>query len=165
MAKKPKDIELTEMQEKFVELFIGECQFDPIASYKGAGYKKAYNAYSAAMRVLNSEAVKLAIHTRLQDSTIWIQEEAVINRLWNEGLNASNASARINALVWVGKHIGMWREKVQEEQQTVYQVVNYGVPVEQMMKTIEEVPQIEEKKDDVVLPEGVTVLKFNKEPV
>lgn len=157
---------LTAKQEAFVEAFCGEAMFDPLKAYRIAGYATGKMNYSGAMNVLKSEAVIRAVHNRMNTSTFWINEGVIINRLFEEGITASNASARINALVWVGKHIGMWKDKAGEaEGGNTYNIINYATPEPVMQKTIEEVPQIEEKRDKVALPEGVQVLKFNKEPV
>lgn len=164
MAGTKDKFELTDMQEKFVEAFIGECEFDPIAAYKAAGYSKTYNAYSAAMRVLDSEAVKRAIHKHLHESTFWINEGLVIQRLWHEAMNANTDSARINALVWIGKHLGMWQEKQKEESTGVnIQILNYTDDEKTKIKYIESVPGVEENKDKVSLPEGVQVLSYEQE--
>ena len=95
---------LTEKQESFVEAFIGECEFDPIGAYKAAGYSSRQMIYTQAMKTLNSEAVKRAIHQRMHESTFWLSEGVIIDRLFKEAMSASNPSARINALVWVGKY-------------------------------------------------------------
>lgn len=154
---------LTDLQERFVEYFIGECEFNAVEAYRRAGYKKDSYLYSAAMKVLDSPAVKRAIHERLNESTFWLNEQAVIERLWKEALTANAASARINALVWVGKHLGMWREKQEENNTSVtYNVINYGVDEKEVRQTIENTPEVELAKDKVKLPEGVQVLTYNK---
>ena len=154
---------LTEKQELFVEAFVGECEFDAISAYKAAGYNNNMKLYSAAMRVLASEPVKREIHKRLHESTFWLNESAVIDRLWKEGTTANAASARINALVWVGKHLGMWKEKEEKEVENTYNIINYSAPRETMIKDIENSPKVVEQKDKVSLPEGVSVLSY-KEP-
>ena len=42
----------------------------------------------------------------------------------------SSQAARINALVWIGKHIGMWQEKQKEEADTrpIINITNYEIP-------------------------------------
>jgi hypothetical protein len=151
----------TVLEEAFVDAFTGECEFDPIKSFLAAGYESgSKNVYSSAMVVLGRDVVKKAIHARMHDSTFWLNEAAVISRLWKEGISANTASARVNALVWVGKNIGMWQER-EEGTDVVYNIVNYGTPVEKMVEAIEAKPEIEASKDRVELPEGVSVLSYS----
>ena len=159
-------LELTEKQELFVEAFLGECLFDPIKSYQAAGYSDTFQLYSSAQRVLKSEAVQHAIHARMKDMNTawWINEEVVVQELWKEahekGRGASHA-ARINALVWIGKHLGMWQEKKEEEKDTRpnIQVINYGVPKEQLDKELSQ-PEVIAQKDKAELPEGVLLADY-----
>ena len=154
---------LTDKQELFVEAFIGECEFDPIGAYKAAGYSSQSMIYSQAMKTLNSEAVRRAIHQRMNSSTFWISEGVIIDRLFKEAMSASNPSARINALVWVGKHIGMWKDKDEKEEGGVtYNIVNYGASEKEMKKVIDAEPGVEKIQENTTLPEGVTVLQFNE---
>lgn len=159
MAKKD-DFALTELEEAFVTSFIGDAEFNPVMAWKAAGYQGSSHIYSAAMKVLSRERVRRAIHQRMNDSTFWINEGAVIDRLWKEGMEARTASARVNALVWVGKHLGMWKEKTQEDSQITYNVVNYNTPKDDMVKTIEAQPEVEDSRDKAVLPEGVALVSF-----
>lgn len=79
-------MDLTELQEKFVEAFLGEAYFDPIKAYYAAGYADTYKPYSQAMSVLNSKAVLNAIHKRMADMStkFWLSEDVVLQRLWKK---------------------------------------------------------------------------------
>jgi hypothetical protein len=99
--------------------------------------------------------------TRRQDAVkrrFRIDEVDILDRLWEEANNCekgSNHNARITALVWIGKHLGMWQEKKQEETNSyTYNIVNYdsGIKQEQLEKIV--TPQeetVEEKLTNVSL--------------
>ena len=161
-------LELTELQENFVDAFLGECMFDPIKAYKAAGYADSSKIYVSAMKVLKSEAVKRAIHDRMKDmkTAWWLSEEVIVQELWKEAHDkdqGSSHSARINALVWIGKHLGMWQEKKEEtEVKPTIVIQNYGAPKEDIEKEVNS-PEVVREKDKVSLPEGVQVLDYSKE--
>lgn len=161
MGKRKDTFELTPLQERFVDYFCGECEFDAVVSMKRAGYKTSSNPYSASANILKSEAVKRAIHQRMHESTFWMNEGVVIDRLFKEGMTANSASARVNALVWVGKHLGMWQEKTAEDNQITYNIVNYGTSEEDMVKTIESKPEVETNLEKAILPEGIALVSYS----
>jgi len=161
MGKHKDKFELTPLQERFVEYFCGEAEFDAVVSMKRAGYKTSSRPISAAQNILKSDAVKRAIHNRMHESTFWLNEGVVIDRLFKEGMTANSASARVNALVWVGKHLGMWQEKTQEDSQITYNIVNYGTSEEDMVKSIEAKPEVETNLEKAVLPEGIALVSYS----
>lgn len=59
-----------------------------------------------------------------------LSEIDILNKLWDEANNyekGANHNARITALVWIGKHLGMWQEKKEkEETQITYNIINYS---------------------------------------
>ena len=154
-------LSLTAAQEAFVSAFIEEAELDKNEAARIAN--AAVGTSITAPTFLKSEAVQKAIHLRMVKSSLWLSEAAIIDRLFKEGMTANSASARVNALVWVGKHLGMWQEKEQEESQTVYNIVNYGTSEAEMAKVIEAKPEVESSIEQAVLPEGVAVLKYNKD--
>lgn len=173
MARKKKieDLQLTEMQSKFIDEFLGDCLFDPVKAYYAAGYAESFKPYAESMRILSSKVVIHHLHKRMaeMDTKFWLNEDAVIRRLWKEATDESRGTsqaARINALVWIGKHIGMWQEKVasQEEKQPIIQITNYGLD-EQKVKTELNRPEVVEQRDKVSLPEGVLVTDYSEEKV
>jgi len=159
--KKTNEFDLTDQEELFVAAFLEDSKFDPIYALSQGYPKSNYRKYAGAMKIMSRPQVRRAIHTRMNESTFWISEGAIIDRLWKEGTEAKTASARVNALVWVGKHLGMWQEKESEESKTIYNIINYATAEDTMVKTIEQ----EDVSPDKLapLPEGVAVLSF-KEP-
>jgi len=91
-----------------------------------------------------------------------MSEVDILNRLWEEANNVekgSNHNARITALVWIGKHLGMWQEKKQEEAASyTYNIVNYAtasqLPTEEKL--------IENTQEEVsILPANVSLTSYN----
>lgn len=168
MAKKVKA--LTELQTKFVDAFLSdECMLDPIRAYDKAGYACSYNKYSESMKILNSDAVVREINRRMGelDTAYWINEDIVIKKLWEEATDRgekSSQAARINALVWIGKHIGMWQEKKEDQKETAptIQIVQYGINQKEAEKELNR-PEVVSEKDKVALPEGVVVTNYNED--
>ncbi|MBT8449306.1 MAG: terminase small subunit [Gammaproteobacteria bacterium] len=162
--KKPQ--KLTEKQEKFIEAFLGECHLDPIKAYEAAGYAHSFNKYSESMKVLNSDSVVREINQRMadKDTSYWINDSIIIKKLWEEATNPdSPAAARINSLVWIGKHIGMWKEKEQEADKTPQiNIIQYGMDKEVVEKELNK-PEVVSAKDKVSLPEGVQVTNYSEE--
>lgn len=168
MAKRTAPKALTDLQEKFVDAFLGDCHLDPIKAYDEAGYAYSHNKYSEAMKVLNSETVSREINKRMadKDTSFWINENVVIKKLWAEATDygsRSNQAARINALVWIGKHIGMWQEKTKEEDKAPQiQIIQYGIKEDQAEKELNK-PEVVSQKDKVSLPEGVVLTDFSED--
>lgn len=159
---------MTQLQERFVEAFLGEAYFDPIKAYELAGYAmNGYNKYTDSMKILHSDAVTREINQRManKDTAYWISDNVIIKQLWKEATDygdRSSQAARINALVWIGKHIGMWQEKQQEiDTKPVINITNYGVPEEEFKKRVSN-PEVEEQRNNVELPEGIIVQDYSQ---
>lgn len=160
---------LTEKQEAFVDAFLSEENlFNPIRAYLAAGYAPNANNYREAMKVLNKKVVVREINRRMGelDTAFWINEKVIVRKLWEEatreGMGSSQA-ARINALVWIGKHIGMWKEKSEERDTTPQiQIIQYGMDGEKVEKELNR-KEVVEQKDSVKLPEGVVLTSYSDE--
>ena len=158
---------MTQLQERFVEAFLGEAYFDPIKAYELAGYAmNGYNKYTDSMKILHSDAVTREINQRMvnKDTAYWISDNVIIKQLWKEATDygdRSSQAARINALVWIGKHIGMWKEKVQadEEQKPTIQIINYGLPVDKVQEELNR-PEVVKESQKISLPEGVIIASY-----
>lgn len=157
---------MTEKQERFVEAFLGEAYFDPIKAYELAGYSmNGYNKYTDSMKILHSDAVTREINQRMadKDTAYWISDNVIIKQLWKEATDygdRSSQAARINALVWIGKHIGMWQEKQQEaDTKPIINITNYGIPETDLKRELNRSDVVKEV-DNVSLPEGVVVTSY-----
>jgi hypothetical protein len=157
---------LTQKQEDFVEAFI-ENNFDPIKAFKAAGYADAAErwVYQKSLEQLRKPAIVRAIKERLTKASPahWITEDQIISKLWREATDYSSKSsqgARINALVWIGKHFGMFQEKQkQDEKDVTYNIINYS-DYKEIQKEVNK-PEVLEHKDGVTLPEGVVLTSYS----
>ena len=159
---------MTQLQERFVEAFLGEAYFDPIKAYELAGYNlTTYNKYTDSMKVLHSDAVTREINQRMadKDTAYWISDNVIIKQLWKEATDygdRSSQAARINALVWIGKHIGMWQEKQKEEADTrpIINITNYEIPEKEFNIAVSD-PKVIAEVDKVELFEGIVVEDYS----
>jgi hypothetical protein len=157
---------LTQKQEDFVDAFI-EYDFDPVKAYQAAGYfdNTGKWSYHKALETLSKPVVVQAIKERLTKSapSHWMSEDIIIKKLWKEATDYSGKSsqpARINALVWIGKHFGMFQEKQkQEEKAAMINIVNYSIPREQVVKAIQ-TPEVLEAAQK--LPEGLLIQNYGE---
>lgn len=159
---------MTQLQERFVEAFLGEAYFDPIKAYELAGYAmNGYNKYTDSMKILHSDAVTREINQRManKDTAYWISDNVIIKQLWKEATDygdRSSQAARINALVWIGKHIGMWQEKQKEEADTrpIINITNYEIPEKEFNIAVSD-PKVIAEVDKVELFEGIVVEDYS----
>ena len=160
---------MTQLQERFVEAFLGEAYFDPIKAYELAGYNlTTYNKYTDSMKVLHSDAVTREINQRMadKDTAYWISDNVIIKQLWKEATDygdRSSQAARINALVWIGKHIGMWQEKQKEEADTrpIINITTYEIPEKEFNTAINN-PEVISEVDKIELSEGIIVEDYSR---
>ena len=159
---------MTQLQERFVEAFLGEAYFDPIKAYELAGYAmNGYNKYTDSMKILHSDAVTREINQRManKDTAYWISDNVIIKQLWKEATDygdRSSQAARINALVWIGKHIGMWQEKQKEEADTrpIINITNYEIPEKEFNIAVSD-PKVIAEVDKIELSEGIIVEDYS----
>lgn len=148
---------LSPLQEAFVSAFIGPAELDKTIAAKMASDE-------IGKKLLPSDALKVkkvqrAIHLRMNASTGWINEGTIIQKLYEEAVNGNTAASRVNALVWIGKHIGMWQDKVEKEAAPVYNIINYGDAKVDLPKVIE-AEKITDEQKQVALPEGVSLTTY-----
>jgi phage terminase small subunit len=111
---------LTSKQEAFSQLVAnGQQQTD--------AYRKAYNADGMGAPTIWAEASRLADHPRvaarieqlrseketMRRMLVLDREEAILTQLQHEALTAKTDSARIRALELLGRHAGMFAERVE----------------------------------------------------
>lgn len=158
---------LTPLEELFVDAYCGESNYNALDAYAKAGY--AHNSHHAknvaALEILRRPAVANAIRERISacKSSVWLTEDVIVNRLWEEatrtGTGSSHAS-RIQALVMLGKHIGMWQDKVlkdAEEKTVTYNVVNYVSDSPLKEKVVKEIENQHVSDKDVEKAESLGI--------
>lgn len=93
-------------------------------------YKTAYDAENMSQKAIWVESSRLRRHPKvalkideltaeaevLRQSLILSREEAIIARLEHEAMTAKTDTARIRALELLGRHIGMFKDRVEVEQ-------------------------------------------------
>lgn len=95
-------------------------------------------------------------------------EAEVLDRLWQEAHvefgPGNTQAARINALVWLGKGIGMFKEKVEKEEDkgNVYQIVEYHDPdfKKKVQDKIKQTDGVAEAAEEAELPEGIEIVDY-----
>ena len=157
---------LTPKEELFVEHYCGTAQFNATQAADMAGYKDKREGSVILNRPHVAQAVRSRIEERKQKS--WLSETQIMEKLWDEahkeGQGTSHA-ARINALVWLGKHLGMWQEKKEQqgETQITYNIINYDndARVEKITNAIEDNrEEVEANVESASLPEGVVIASY-----
>ncbi len=174
-TKGKKRSDLTDMQEAFVNHYCGEANLNAKLAAGMAGYNSPKDIYR---KLMTNPKIREKIEEHLEERKrrSWLAEDAILERLWKEAQRTGKGSshaARINALVYLGKHIGMFREKEEKTgpQKIEYKIVNYNVPnVKQIEATIKDHKQevLEHKDDEIVkvnnpLPEGLVIKDYSKE--
>lgn len=136
---------LTAKQKLFVEAYCTEANFNAVKAVGMAGYD-TINPSRRAYDLMHSSAVTQAIELRLEKKkrTMWLKEDDIIEGLYKEATfmgNGANHSARVAAWVHLGKHLGMFREKVEEKDtQVTYNIINYNTKN----------PELERKTHDAI---------------
>lgn len=102
------------------------------------------------------DSVQFHINLVLQEKAeaLTISPEVVLERLWKEGIRegaGSNHAARIQALVQLGKHLGMFVEKKESTAHT-FNIITYSDPKEEKIKVeVEKVNNEIEVEENKVL--------------
>lgn len=114
---------LTAKQEHFaISVVEGRTQ--------AAAYREAYDAEGMQDPTVWTEASKLMRHPQVSQrveelreeaeaarrAVLMSREEAILQRLEHEAMTAKTDTARIRALELLGRHIGMFKDRVEVEQ-------------------------------------------------
>lgn len=122
---------LTPSEKLFVEAYCTVSEFDEVKAYKEV-YKSTSKAGPRSAALMRKPNVARAINERLnvKKATFKVREDDVIEGIYKEATNArARPSERIQAWVQLGKHLGMFREKVEpQEKQVTYNIINYNSP-------------------------------------
>lgn len=164
--------ELTPKQRRFVEHYTGPDRGNAIQSAKKAGY-----GAGMASELMRNEKVLAAIEeeNEKQRRTLFFQEQDILERLWIEATRegkGSNHNGRIQALVYLGKHIGMWEDKskalIEAEKKgggnITYNVINFSEARKQELENkvihaIEDNKEEVEKSKDNIL-DGIIITEY-----
>lgn len=156
---------LTEMQARYVDAYFGEAKGKMKEAYRLARGGKA-GSPQQIYKMHHHENVQAAVLARkeLRSALSWLAEDDVLEGLQKEATNfeSGTAMSRISAWVWIGKHLGMWKEKKEEVQEatTNVSVVSYGnvtVKKDESVEIVEKAPEVSS-----VVPDNVKIVNFNK---
>jgi len=146
---------LTPKEKAFVEIFTSGEK----VTAKAAAQEVGYRGHGAGSELMKKPHIKAAIEEAYgkKVNTFRVTQEQILERLWHEANEGKQGSARINALVWLGKHYGMWKTETDKESSGVtYNIVNYSsAPVQE--KVIEE--KVIEVEDST--PSNVKIARYN----
>jgi len=169
-------VALTDQEKIFIDAYCGEAEFKAKEAAKIAKY---VHPERMGYEVLKRKAVSKAIQDRLDTKarTAWYSQEDIQKALWEE-VNTKEGrgntqAARISALVWLGKSIGMWNEvqqkqKLLEEQrkepQIQYNIINYAnsLPSEDDIKDVIDAEK-NSVEEQLSLPEGIEIINYNND--
>jgi len=104
-------LNLTRKQQRFVEEFLIDLNATQAAIR--AGYSKATAAAQASRLLTNANVAEtIAAAQAKQAERAEIDTAWVIARLVNEAQNADKSSTRVRALELLGKHLGMFSDRL-----------------------------------------------------
>lgn len=172
---------LTEKQKLYIEFYCTTADFTAVEAARQAGYT---NPERAGYELMKNSVVIKAIEKRLDTRarSAFYTAEDIQRALWNE-VNTregkgNTQAARVSALVWLGKSIGMWSEveqkaklleKQRENPSVVYNIINYSENKDSTNKDFSKESievEVEKNKTDVAKSlkslENFEVISYNE---
>lgn len=161
---------LSAQERLFLDAYTGPANYNKMKALDAAypaniNHKKVHKEAEAnAILARPHVAHQLKLHQDSVSKKFHMSEEDILNRLWTEATREDDKaqhSARISALVWLGKHLGMFQEKKQEvsgPSSVTYNVVNYSSAAS--IREEKEVSSVREEATPNLLPTGLTIKNF-----
>lgn len=173
--------DLTDQQIMFAEYYVTTANFNAAEAARQAGYSDSDISNRAYKMLQNPQIIEI-IQEKLErkKAVAFYSEEDILRKMYEEATNysegASHAS-RINALVWLGKHIGMWNDKLKEKELAVQNqggpasitIINYSTgesPKENLKeKIINEVHEHEEEVQQAqkAFPQEIEIADYSED--
>jgi hypothetical protein len=150
---------LTPKQKEFFDLYVNTRTIYSLA--------KTFNVLEReARRVYGSKGFQEALaehNDQLKDVTMY-NEAVIIDKLWNEyGDSETPKNVKVNILVMLGKHIGMWANTTKKEETKnsyTYNVINYANVKDEIEKNKEEVDKAKDEPDFDGI-DGVEIIDYS----
>ena len=131
----PRNVPLTEKQKKFVTFYCTSASGDAVQAARQAGYGKTV-CEQATAKFMSNHKILDAINDH-RDGVAEISlfgEEQIMKKLWEEANfyeEGATHAGRINALVWLGKHMGMFDTNKKSANAVqgggaTYNIIQYG---------------------------------------
>lgn len=165
------DKALTIKEQLFVDAYCGPANYNGQKAFEMTLAKDQHNIYTSlgAKGLLKQPHIQAAIkkHQESLSKKFKISEIDILNKLWEEANRegqGANHNARITALVWLGKHFGMFQEKKQETgpSSITYNIVNYS-EAEKKEKVINESKEVEQVLEQNPLPTNIQITSYASE--
>lgn len=162
---------LSAQERLFLDAYCGPANYN-----KQKALDVAYPAHINNKKVLKESeansilarphvAYQLKKHQAEVGKQFHLSEVDILNKLWMEATREDDKaqhSARITALVWLGKHLGMFQEKKQESSgpaSITYNVVNYSQAVKSEEKIID-APKETVEDSQSLLPSNIKITNY-----
>lgn len=152
---------LTPKQKEFFDIYVQTRAINPIQKQLGWSWKDLSLVYSS---VGVQKALK-EYNENIQETSAY-NAAVIVDKLWLEYNDQETPkNVKINILVMLGKHIGMWANTVSQKDKktvgnTTYNIVNYGAVKEEIDKNKTEVEKVKDQELDI--PEGVTLADYTE---
>jgi phage terminase small subunit len=124
-SKKKSGKSLSPKRQKFIQEYAVTHNGTQAALKAGYSPKTAYSAAHEILKIPEVQA-ELARLEKAAAARNNVTVDEIINRLYNEALAGDPnepSSARIKALELIGKHLGMWRDRSNEPDNTTVQSI------------------------------------------
>ena len=156
-------------EQLFVDCYCGPANYNGKKAFEMVLAKEQPSSFwhqLTANQLLKMPHIQEAIkkHQEKLSKKFNIQEIDILERLWveaNREGQGANHNARITALVWLGKHFGMFQDKKQEQgpASITYNIVNYS-EAPQKEKVIEEKDVEVQEQEAYQLPSSVVIQSY-----
>jgi hypothetical protein len=151
---------LTDKQRQFFEEYTRTRTISSVAS------KFGWTA-GDTLKVYQSVGVQAALaeHNENLKTTSQYNEGVIIDKLWLEYADPETPkNIKVQILVHLGKHIGMWANTTGTSKEAgvksvTYNIVNYSGIKDEIEKNKEEVEKIKDYEFD--LPDGITITDYS----
>lgn len=151
---------LTPRQREFFDLYIQTRTLTSV-------YTKLNWNSGDCLRVYQSVGVQEALkeHNENLKTSSQYNEAIIIDKLWYEYSDPDTPkNVKVQILVQLGKHIGMWANTTGASKETgtksvTYNIVNYSGIKEEIDKNKEEVEKIKDQEFDI--PDGITITDYS----
>lgn len=153
---------LTDKEQLFVEHFCSGEDMSYAEAARRAGYGKnsVREAYAIAAKPHIKAAIKAWRDNRARQ--FYISESKILDKLWQEANyydQGATHAGRIQALVWLGKHLGMFTDKTKEQSTgkgNTYNIIQYNsdsstTPTPKSIEAPEKIVETIEKNKEEVL--------------
>lgn len=149
-------------QKKFFDVYVQTRTINSIAVEFNVKWYEANEVYCSpnfqkALKEYNANLEKYSVYN----------QAVIIDKLWLEyNDSATPKNVKVNILVMLGKHIGMWANQTKNQLETkgsvTYNIVNYSNVMEEIDKNKEAVDKEREAVEQNDLPSGIEITSYGE---